>query len=347
VTRRRGSIEQTTQGRWRVRWWTEDGRHPSRTFDRKLQADRFLKDALAGRVDDEPTGRQRRPAGVTVSDVVEEWWAVTERSVKPRTAERYEDHRRIIEQHVGRVLVGDLDYHRVQRFVVDLQRDYAPKTVHHTYGVLSLVLKHAYRLGQISKPIPKPILPRITKPKLTIPTRGQVELLAEASQAWLHAAVILAGYCGLRQGELLALHQADVNIGEGWVFIHQARNKSSGALEATKTDSVRRVYLPRRVSGVLQEHLEEHAAARVFPMTASVFDKSWRRSRTAVDLDGVRFHDLRHSAASMMIAAGGTVLQVSKQLGHANATQTLDTYGHLWPDSFEDLMMRMNAYLDH
>jgi integrase len=345
MTRRKGSIDQTPQGRWRVRWWTEDGRHPSRTFDRKLQADRFLRDALAGRVD-EPL-QPRRLVGVTVSDVIEEWWEVTERSVKPRTAERYEDHRRIIEKHLGREQLDLLDYQRVQRFVTDLQRDYAPKTVHHTYGVLSLVLKHAYRLDRITKPIPKPILPRITKPKLTIPTREEVETLAEASQAWLHAAVILAGYCGLRQGELLALHQADVNLDAGWVFVHQARNKSSGELEATKTDSVRRVYLPERVSGVLATHLEEHATARVFPMTASIFDKSWRRARTSVQLDGVRFHDLRHSAASMMIAAGGTVLQVSKQLGHANATQTLDTYGHLWPDSFEDLMNRMNAYLDH
>jgi integrase len=345
MARRQGSIEQTKHGRWRVRWWTVDGRHPSRTFDRKLQADRFLKSALAGEVDDEPLTR-RRPTSFTVGAAVEEWWAVTERSVKPRTAERYANHRRIIDRHLGGEPLAELDYRSVQAFVTTIQREYAPKTVHHTYGVLSLVLKHAHRLDRIPRLIPKPILPRVTKPKLMIPTRQQVEEVATASEAWLHAAVILAGYCGLRQGELLALHQSDVNLDEGWVFVHQARNKTSGALEATKTDAVRRVYLPARVNAVMAEHLTEHAADRAFPTTASVFDKSWRRARIAAGIEGVRFHDLRHAAASMMIAAGGTVLQVSKQLGHANATQTLDTYGHLWPDSFEDLMRRMDAYLD-
>lgn len=343
MARRTGSIQQTPQGRWRVRYWTADGRHPSKTFDRKTEAERFLKAAASQQARSGETPAHR----VTLQVVIDQWWEIAENSVKPRTAERYLNHVRVIEQHLGQTSLIALDYDRVQGFVLDLQREYAPKTVTHCYGVLALILKHAERRGMLPRPVPKPILPRISKPKLTVPTLAQVEQLAEASQAWLHAAVILSGYCGLRQGELLALHRDDVNLADGWVFVHQSRNKTSGALESTKTEQVRRVYLPATVRGVIQEHLDEYPTTRVFPVTASVFDKSWRRARTTADLGGVRFHDLRHSACSMMIAAGCTVLQVCKQMGHANPTQTLDTYGHLWPDSAEDAVRRVDEYLAH
>jgi integrase len=124
-----------------------------------------------------------------------------------------------------------------------------------------------------------------------------------------------------------------------------ARNKTSGAHEETKTERIRRVYLPARAAEALEAHMGEYPGELVVPVSASVLQKSWERARRSCGLERVRFHDLRHAAASMMIAAGLNVLQVSKQLGHANPTQTLDTYGHLWPDSFDDAMRRLDTYL--
>ena len=255
------------------------GRHPSKTFERKAEAERFLKAALQQQARSTSTPAHR----VTLQQVIDEWWAIAAGSVKPRTAERYLNHVRVIERALGRDSLVALDYDRVQGFVLDLQKEYAPKTVTHTYGVLALVLKHAERRGLLQHRVPKPILPRVAHSQPNVPTIAQVEQLAEASQAWLHAAVILAGYGGLRQGELLALHRADVDLAERWVFIHQARNKTSGAIESTKTEAVRRVYLPHSVTTILAEHLDEYPGARVFAVTASVFDKSWRRARTTAD----------------------------------------------------------------
>jgi integrase len=180
-----------------------------------------------------------------------------------------------------------------------------------------------------------------------IPTRDEVDQLAEASDSRLHAAVELAGYCGLRQGELLALSRIDVDLVKNTVFVHQARNKASGAIESTKTDAARVVHLPLRVHDSLTIHLDEYDGALLFPVTASVFDKSWRHARHSAGLAGVRFHDLRHAAASMMIHAGWNINQVSKQLGHANPTMTLNIYAHLWPDSFTEAIAKMDQYLAH
>lgn len=338
------SIQVTDQGRYRARWYTPEGKHPSRTFDSRSEAERFLRRVGVDIDEGRDTTRDRsRP----LQQVIDQWWRVHEGSVKPRTAERYEDHLRQIERSLGARPIGEITYPVVQEFVFSLQAEYAPKTVRHCYGVLALVLKHAHRIGVLEREIPKPILPRVARSQITVPTLAQVEQLAEASQAWLHAAVILAGYGGLRQGELLALHRDDVDLAERWVFVHQARNKTSGALESTKTEQVRRVYLSTGAAAILSDHLDEYPGQRVFGVTASVFDKSWRRARTAADLPGVRFHDLRHCACSLMIAAGCTVLQVCKQMGHANPTQTLDVYGHLWPDSSEDAARRVDEYLAH
>lgn len=337
-----GAVEVLPSGRYRARWRTLDGRYASRTFTIRKDAERFLRETI---VDQERAGIGIQARNVTLSVVADSWWQTKQRTVKPRTAERYEDHLATIKREIGSTHINDVDYELVQRFVSALP--YAPKTVQGCYGVLGLILTHAARTGKLARAVPKPDLPMIIKPQLTVPTRGEVEALAEASDARLWAPVLVAGYCGLREGELLALLREDVHLDESpqWLLVRHARNKTSGATESTKTGRIRRVYLPARVVTALTSHLDEYAGRLIVPTTASTLQKSWQRARTRCDLPGVRFHDLRHAAASMMIAAGLNVLQVSKQLGHANPTQTLNTYGHLWPESFDDAMQKMDAYL--
>src|SRR5439155_11707451 len=116
---------------------------------------------------------------------------------------------------------------------------------------------HGARRGKLA-PISRPLLPGTAPRELTVPTRAQVEQLAEAADRRLYAPVILAGYTGIRQGELLALHRSDVHVDEGWLLVRHARNKQSGAFESTKTGKARRVFLERRVTDTLREHLAEY-----------------------------------------------------------------------------------------
>lgn len=345
-----GAVERLPSGRYRVRWRSLDGRYPSRSFTIRSDAERFLRQVI---VDQEREGIGIQARSVTLGGIADAWFAVKKRSVKPRTVERYEDHIKTIKHGLGEMPISDVTFEVVQRFVAELPM--APKTVRGCYGVLSLILQHAARTGKLQRPISKPDLPALVKPKLVIPTRDEVDRLAAASDKRLWAPVILAGYCGLREGELLALHRQDVHlepsrIGDDvvppHVFVHHARNKTSGAFESTKTDGVRRVYLPDTVVHALREHLDEYPDGElVVPVSASVYQKSFERARRACGLDRVRPHDLRHAAASIMIAAGLSVKEVSEQLGHANATQTLDTYTHLWPHSWGAAIGRLNAYL--
>lgn len=340
----RGSIERLPSGRYRARWYTRDGRHPSRTFTLKKDAETFLRRAL---VDSERSGVDIAPRDETIQSLIRAWWPSKERSLKPRAATAYRLHLRRIEAHqISREPLQRLDYAAAQAFVDDLAARYAPNTVQAVYGVLALILKDAARRGKMTRAIPKPVMPRVAKRQLVIPTKTEVEALAAASDARLCTAILLAGYCGLRSGEILALQRDDVDVEKGVVFIHQARNRETGHLEATKTDADRNIHLPARVRDALTEHLSEYPdQPELFPVTASVFDKSWRIARKAANLEAARFHDLRHAAASIMIAAGLSVKEVSEQLGHANPAMTLNVYLHLWPHSWGDAIAKMDRYL--
>jgi integrase len=345
----RGSVEKLPSGRYRARWRLYEGKMASKTFTLKADAEKFVRRAIVAEEQRELEPGRNKPAAESrvFGKVIDEWWDTVERSVKPRTAERYDDHVTVIRKHLADVALPDVDGKAMQRFVATIQQTYSPKTVRACTAVVMQILGHAHRMGELDRLPPKPRMPRVERPTLTIPTRSQVEDLALASDARLWAPVLLAGYCGLREGEVLALLTGDVHVGDAtpWLMVRHARNKTSGAVESTKTGRIRRVYLPARAAEALEAHMGEYPGELVVPVSASVLQKSWERARRSCGLERVRFHDLRHAAASMMIAAGLNVLQVSKQLGHANATQTLDTYGHLWPDSFDQAMERMNAYL--
>ncbi len=187
-------------------------------------------------------------------------------------------------------------------------------------------------------------MPKVEDPDLQVPSRDDVERLADLVDLNLRALVIVAGYCGLRQGELLGIERRNVRLDEQRIWIARALNKETGTLEPVKTrESKRWVVLPRRAHEVLSWHMSEvETGERVFPLTASQVDKAWERACGR----GIRFHDLRHAAASFAIASGWNIMQVSQQLGHSKASMTLDTYGFLYPTSFADALAKLDAYLD-
>jgi len=350
-----GSIEPLPSGRFRARI---NGVKPE-VFDSELDADLWFGVQRKRMQDEKINPPPPETEARTVSELISEWQEVRGRRWKPATRERYDDHAAHIRRLLGDLPATQLDARRMDAFLMEMGRVHQPKTVAACNGVLRSVLRHAHRYGDIpAMPPPAEAIDRVKRPTLTIPTRAQVDALALASDARCYALVLLAGYCGLREGEILGLHQADVNLDEEWVFVHQQRNRVTGKLDSTKTEGVRRVAFYGPVGEALRIHLAEYPGELVAPMTtgssrwpeprpftARLMRRSWVKARAKVDLPGVRFHDLRHAAASMMIAAGLNVRQVSAQLGHANPTETLNTYSHLWPDSLDDARRRMNAYL--
>jgi len=153
---------------------------------------------------------------------------------------------------------------------------------------------------------------------------------------------------GLRQGELLALRWSDVNLDAGTLTVRHTRNSRTGDLAEPKTDRSRRTLrLGGQLAAALREHrrrqLEERLAAGrrwhdgdyVFAaptgqsLDASNLTHRFHAALAAAGLPRQRFHDLRHTCATLRLEQGEELAVVSRILGHASITTTANVYGHL------------------
>jgi integrase len=148
---------------------------------------------------------------------------------------------------------------------------------------------------------------------------------AKASSAVLFAAIVVSIACGMRKGELLRLEWNDIDF-----------DRSRVQLLITKNGSARSVHLPAMAAAALKDLKAAPvvSATHAFlapngkPLSWQTLDKMWRVVRTAARLQDFRWHDLRHSCASILAQSGASLLEIGSVLGHRSANVTLK-YSHL------------------
>jgi integrase len=191
-------------------------------------------------------------------------------------------------------------------------------------------------------------LPRQTRTPIVPPTVEQVEAVVDAMPERYRALVVLAAGTGMRQGECLGLSIDRVDFLRRSITIDRQLvlvGTGPPAFGPPKTDaSVRSVPLPDVVGSAPAAHLEQWPPGEhdlIFTNTnqqavrRNRFHEAWRPAVKVAGVEGLRFHDLRHFYASLLINHGESVKVVQARLGHASASETLDTYAHLWPDNEE------------
>ncbi len=336
-------VEKRAAGRWRARYREADGIERSQTFPTRRDADRFLTEIEhakhSGSYVDPSAGRD------LFRNFAERWFAA--QVYRPTT----EEHVRItLNRHILPAF-GDrrLESFRpsdVQAWVRQLSGTLAPATVEVGYRHLTAILRAAVEDGLLgSTPCRNVKLPKKPRPRVEPLSIEQVEALIEHAPARLQAIVHLAATTGLRQGEALGLQVSDVDFLRRTVRVDHQLVTVVGrppSLEPPKTESSRRtIPVPQSVIDVLAEHLAHFPSdGFVFsnavgaPWRRSRFGESWRATVLRAKLPtGTRFHELRHFYASLLIRHGESVKTVQARLGHASASETLNTYAHLWPDS--------------
>jgi integrase len=221
--------------------------------------------------------------------------------------------------------------------------------------VVSQVLKSAVDGGNVVKNVVTGIRrPKTQKREMLFLDATQVERLAETIDHRYCVLVQFAAFTGLRAGEIAALKVRHLDLLRGTVRVSESATEVEGRLVwgPTKTYESRTVPLPRKLIDALAAHLAERPHdldALVFtapeggPLRQSVFrDRVFRPAVKRAGLPDVRFHDLRHTYASLMIREGASVKALQKAMGHATAAMTLDTYSHLYPDELENLAARLD-----
>lgn len=350
------SVTQRTNGTWRARYRDHAGKEHARHFRTKREGQRWLDEVTASVV----TGMYVDPsaAKLTFRDYAETW--LSAQVHREATATLYRSH---LERHAYPVLgdrpLGSVLRTTVQGFVKGLtvddpdsgRRALSPATIGVVYTVVASVFRAAVRDRKLAAtPCDGISLPQVAKARVQPLTTAQVDLLGEHVPAELRALVILAAGTGLRQGEALGLTRDRIRLlgkNPAITIDRQLVTLAGGqtAFAPPKTEaSVRTIPLPRVVVAALNDHLARHDVGEsdlLFTLqgksiTRQRFGHVWRPAAKAAGLSeatGTGMHALRHYYASLLIRYGESVKTVQGRLGHKSATETLDTYGHMWADS--------------
>jgi integrase len=357
------NIARRADGRWRARYRDTRGREYARHFGRRIDAQRWL-DSVTTAVQ---TGTYVDPAlgKITVGEWAQRWLG-GQAHLKPSTYERYAS---VVRKHVvpewGELSLADVSHADVQAWVSRLAAGRSASTARKAHRVLSLILSLAVRDGRLVKnPADGVGLPRETQKDRRYLTHEQVRELAAAcadplpsvlkrraerghASADYELVVLFLAYTGIRFGEMAALRVRRLDPLKRRVEIAEAATSVNGALiwGTPKGHARRWVSVPRFVA----ERLGEHVAGRapddlVFtspqgePLRAANFRRDvFTPATRRVGLEGLVPHGLRHTAASLAVAAGAEVKVVQQMLGHKSATMTLDLYGHLFDDRLDEV----------
>jgi integrase len=345
---------------YRARYRDPSGRERKRSFARKTDAQRFLvgvEDAkLRGAYVPPEAGR----------DGFAEWaerWFRTTLDLKPGTRRTY---RQLLDNQVlptfGRSTLAGIDRLAVREWVASLvESGLSPSRIRNAHQVLAQVFAAAVEGGRLARnPAAGVRLPKRVDREMLFLDGAQVEQLADAIAPHYRVLVYFLAYTGLRFGEAVALKWKRLDTLRGTCEVVESATEVGSQLEwgTPKTDERRTVRLPQFLCKLLAADLGTDLAAGwtigledlVFtaPMGGPLRERKFLHgqlkpaARRAGLPATLRAHDLRHTAASLLIRQGASVKAVQKTLGHKSAVVTLDRYGHLWPDELEDLAERLD-----
>lgn len=301
---------------------------------------------------------------------LDRWLEDRSLDLKPKTIETYEVMIRThLKPALGKKALQALRPAHIKAYLRKAaSRGASPRVRQMSYNILHKALVDALRECLIAiNPCDGVDKPKVQKKEMDILTPAEViEFLEAAKEDRLYALYVVALSTGLRQGELLALEWRDFDRINGSISIQRNLVESKGRLcaDAPKTKkSARRVTLPATAVRALESHRKRQALedANLGPQSraetkhlifrdnkggylrkSNLIRRSFRKILQRANLRYIRFHDLRHTAASLMLQENIHPSVVQARLGHSSVMTTLDCYSHLLPSVEEAAATRLD-----
>ena len=332
MTRRRfGSVRKLPSGRWQASYVGVDGTRRSApdTFRTKTDADRWLAsvetDQVRGQWVDDAAGR------VPFGDYAQHWLSTHPR-LGPRWRETCERNLRLHLGPLKDVPLRDLSPALVREWHSSALHGAGGRTsIAQSYRFMRAVLNTAVRDGAIARnPCQIPGAGADRAAERPVATPAEVAALIDAVAARYKAAVALAVWAGLRRGEILALHRDDIDLEAGTVTVRRTRTELLSRPDRfdspPKTDAgYRTVALPPHILPLVRGHLDRFAGdAYAFvgregePMRGDALRQAFERARSKIGREDLRFHDLRHTGQTLAAAAGASLADLMRRLGHSS-----------------------------
>ena len=367
-----GSVFQRPNKSWRGQV-TIEGQRLSFTGKTQNECKEWIRKTL-NQID---VGMNFQSTKIEINEFMAEWLASVESNVRPTTLAQYQQITRdYIIPAFDKIKIRDLRPDQIQKlYNLKLQNGLGERSVKTIHAVLHTALNHALKLGIIERnpaSVAKPPRPNQKEMKFYDETQVQKFLITakELNERYL-TLYNLAITTGMRQGELLALKWDDIDWQRRTLKIQrQLKRKKGGGFRFSPPKSKagkRTINLGQNTIRILRDHqnmlvAEKYEAGEkwdnqglIFPNTLgkpSQPTKILKRFNNISELAGlpkIRFHDLRHTAAALMLNNNVPVIVVSQRLGHSQPSITLDVYGHLIPSmqkQVADLMDQITTPLE-
>lgn len=343
------------------------GKQVQRSFTGKTQKE--VREKMQAAAVEVNQGIYTAPTRMTVGQWLDIWQRDYLGGVKPATVTVYTGNiKNHIKPALGAVRLDQLHPHAVQGFVNSLEL--SPASVRLAYKVLHQALEKAVDLGYIARnPATKCELPRLEQKEIHPLDDQQVAaLLAAAKGGKLEHLLSVALFTGLRLSELLGLTWDAVDFQRGTINVNKqltlSKHRAEGLFISPKSGKgriitaapsvIRSLKAQRRCQAEMQLRagpLWDNACGLVFtdelgePLTQQGIDAKFRIIATVAGLEGIRFHDTRHTYAVNAIRAGDDIKTIQGNLGHATAAFTLDRYGHFTERMKQDSAQRMESFI--
>lgn len=373
-----GSIYRRKDGRWTasINLGYVAGKRKRKSVygaTRKEVAEQLNKLSLA-RQQGLPLGSDK----LTTGEWLDRWLhSVEPPNTKPKTYTAYEYQIRVhLKPALGRIQLDKLQPDDVRRFIREkLDAGLAPKTVRHFRATLRAAFNVAVGDGIIPRNVVSLVkAPPLTKKVLAVLDRRQALNFLEIARTHRLGALFTAAISiGLREGEVLGLQWRDVDLESGVLTVNHTlqRVKPKGhqssklmLLEPKTQKSRRQIKLPQVLIAALVSHRETQDRERILAgerwvETGMVFTtsvgtmldqrsmlRSFSTLLSAASLPRIRFHDLRHSAATLLLAQGVHPRAIMELLGHSSITLTMNTYAHVLDELKAKTADSMDAIFD-
>jgi integrase len=354
MTRRRGNNEgclhQKANGSWKA-LVTLQGRRLTKTFKTRRAAQDWLK-LTVRQIDD---GMTYASVKTTLEEYLIDWLTGEKTVMRKSTWDHYQQLiQTYIIPNIGKAILRDLRTERIQKFYTSLvNQKVGVPTIQKIHKLLRSSLGNAAKTGMIVRnPVSYARPPSDPVSEMKILDESQVihflvSIIGHRWEALFHLAITT----GMRRGELLGLRWDDLDWIKQTIKVERQINgpvKIDVKFQPLKTKFSRRtIVLGEKTIQVLRDHYEREQVKRIAagkkwvengliftnsrggPICANHMIKVFQELLEASGLPKIRFHDLRHTAASLMLNNGIPTIVVSRRLGHSKASTTLDVYGHL------------------
>jgi integrase len=302
-------------------------------------------------------GGVRPEADLTLEAWSKEWLGFSVH-LKPKTQVGYQSllSARILPTF-GRLPLGAIQGLAIRRWVAEMHAGgLSASRVKQSHQVLRQILNSAVDCGLLDhNPSQGVKLPRDARSEMACLTAEEVERLACVVPAPYRPLIHVLAYGGLRWGEATALRRRRCDLSGGRLIVAESLADVNGraVFGETKTYRVRKTWIPVFLVEELRAHLETmdpapdallFTAPKGGPLrTANFRQRVWWPALDAAGLPhSIRIHDMRHTCASLLIRQGVHPKAIQHHLGHSSINITMDRYGHLLPDQFDDLASRLD-----